>query len=84
MSVPTISKTWTTPRREAGVAGQFSISTTVTYDGEAPSRLAFVSSAFGGPIIMVMGSGVQVPVTEPWRFGEKLDAAWVEAFLRAS
>lgn len=77
-------KTWTTPKKSAGAAGQYQLSTTVTYEGEQPTALTFVGSAYGGPIVMVLPSGVQTFVTDPGRFGSKLDAGWVDAFLSAS
>lgn len=80
----TPGKTWTAPKKSAGVAGGYQVSTTVTYDGEAPAVLTFVGSVYGGPIVMVLASGVQVVVSDAWRFGAQLDAAWVDGFLSAS
>lgn len=76
--------TFTTPKRQAGIAGSFAYKTTVTYEGETPTVLTFIGSVYGGPIIMVTQSGVQVPVRDADRFGGRLNAQWVEAFLRAS
>lgn len=69
-------------RRVPGVAGQFAYDVRVKYDGEPnDSRLQFVGNAFGGPIVMVLGSGVQVFVANPERFGPKLTREWVRNFL---
>lgn len=67
-------------RRENGVAGQVSYSVSVTYPGEAPSRVQFIGSVYGGPVTMVTGSGMQTFVDDPGRFGE-FGPEWVRRFF---
>jgi hypothetical protein len=62
-----------------GIAGQYSI-TADTPDGE----LTFVGNSLGGPIVMITPTGTQTFVSDPFRFGVKLDEAWVQRFLDAS
>lgn len=63
-------------RRRNGIAGQFSLSVD-TEDG----RLEFVSDAYGAPIVLVLPSGSQTFVSNPERFGSKLNEEWVRNFL---
>lgn len=70
--------------RANGVAGQFCLSTEVTYEGEEPRVLAFIGSTYGGPIVMrttVGGREFQTFVREPERFGHVLSTEWVANFL---
>lgn len=60
-----------------GVAGQFSL-TAQTDDGP----LTFVGSVYGGPIVMQVGS-VETFVSDPGRFGDRLNEDWVRRFLAA-
>jgi hypothetical protein len=76
MSAPTVSKV----TKHAGVAGQFSVTAEVTYEGEAPERIEFVGSTYGGPVVMVTPGGKQVFVTDPGRHGT-FGTAWVERFF---
>lgn len=62
-----------------GVAGQVSV-TADTPDGQ----LTFTGSEYGGPVVMITPTGAQTFVTDPGRFGNRLDVAWVERFLGAS
>lgn len=66
--------------RHNGVAGQYAYAVTVTYPGETPERVSFVSSAWGGPIVMVTRSR-QTVVADPQRFGATLTLSWVRAFF---
>lgn len=65
-------------RKQSGVAGQISF-TASTDDGP----LTFVGSVYGGPVVMVLPSGVQTFVSDAGRFGE-FGEQWVENFLVAS
>lgn len=62
--------------KQRGPAGQYSL-TAETPDGP----LTFVSSEYGAPIVMVLPSGAQTFVTDPGRFGSRLDEQWIENFL---
>lgn len=70
-------------RRHNGIAGQFSYSVAVTYPGEAASVVTFVSSVYGGPIVMVTPDGHQVPVSSrvTERIGGTLTPEWVRQFF---
>lgn len=68
--------------RHAGVAGQVSYSVTVTYPGESPETVTFVSSVYGGPVVMVTPSLAQTLVTDPERFGT-FGPEWVRRFFGA-
>lgn len=70
-------------KRRNGVAGQFELEARVRYADEDPRTVGFVGSTYGGPVVLVMPNGLQVFVTDPGRFGEKLDEAWVRAFFAA-
>lgn len=65
-------------RKRNGIAGQYSL-TVDTEDGP----LTFVSSSYGGPVVMITPSGVQTFVTDPGRFGD-FGVEWVRRFLVAS
>lgn len=75
MNQPTV----TNVRRHAGIAGQFSVTATVQYEGEPAERVEFIGSVYGGPVVMVLPSGIQTFVSEPQRFGE-FGADWVGRF----
>ena len=65
------------------IAGEFQVTATVQYPGEESSRVGFVGSVYGGPIVMVTPSGHQVFVSQAVtdRIGAKLDAGWVARFF---
>lgn len=68
--------------RHSGVAGQFALSTSVTYPGERASVVTFTHSAFGGPIVMVTPTWqliVSREVTD--RLGSQLTPEWVRTFF---
>lgn len=79
MSAPTVSKV----KKQAGIAGQFAVTAEVTYAGEEPVKAEFVGSTYGGPVVMVLPSGLQTFVTDPGRFGE-FGTTWVERFFAAA
>jgi len=71
----------TTIKKKTGVAGQIGYTTKVTIAGE-PHTVTFVSSSYGGPVVMVtdaMPDGMVV--ARPERFGSKLTPAWVRQFF---
>jgi hypothetical protein len=67
-------------------AGQRSITATVQYPGEAPSRVEFVgpSASIGGPgpVVMIV-RGRQTRVSDPSRFGD-FGPDWVRRFFGAA
>jgi hypothetical protein len=67
-------------KKNRGIAGQYSVTAEVTYEGEAPATIEFVGSTYGGPVVMVLPSGIQTFVSEPGRFGE-FGTSWVERFF---
>lgn len=69
-------------REQSGLAGQVAYSVPVTYAGEPTETLTFVGSVYGGPVVMVTGSGMQTFVVEPGRFGE-FGPEWVRRFFNA-
>lgn len=75
-----MAPTVTNIKKHAGIAGQYSITADVTYEGEESEKIEFVGSTYGGPVIMVLPSGTQTFVTEPGRFGE-FGTKWVERFF---
>ena len=81
--MPTLSNI-TTAR---GIAGQISITATVTYPGEDSHPVTFVGSSFGGPVVMVTatsdGRECQTFVTDPGRFGRFEDdrREWLRRFF---
>lgn len=75
-----MSPTITNVKKHAGIAGQFEVSATVTYEGEEPSVARFVGDVYGGPVVMIMPSGVQTFVTDQGRFG-KFGTEWVKRFF---
>jgi hypothetical protein len=82
MSAPKV----TNVKRRNGVAGQYQLSASVQYEGEAAPTVAFVANASGGPIVMVTpdGHGVFVSQRVTDRIGTKLDEAWVRNFFAGS
>lgn len=66
--------------KHAGVAGQFSVTAQVTYEGEPPATIEFVGSVYGGPVIMITPGGAQHFVSDPGRHGE-FGTAWVKRFF---
>jgi hypothetical protein len=79
MSAPIV----TNVKRHAGIAGNYSLSASVQYEGEEASTVTFVGSVYGAPIVMVMPAGQQVFVSERVtdRLGATLDEAWVRGFF---
>jgi hypothetical protein len=74
--------TVTNVKRHAGIAGAYSISAAVQYDGEPGDRVEFVGSVYGGPIVMVTPAGetaVSSAVTD--RIGSELSPEWVARFF---
>lgn len=71
-------------KTEKGIAGQYAINAMVRYPGEAVSRVSFVGSIYGGPIVMVTTGGAQVFVSSPERFGERLTLQWVRNFFAST
>lgn len=67
-------------RKALGVAGQVSYTATVQHHGEEKTdTVTFVGSAYGGPVVMVLPSGMQSFVSDPGRFGE-FGEQWVRRF----
>lgn len=67
-----------------GVAGQVAYDVDVDYDG-IPFSTTFIGTIYGGPGPVVMLSGdklapIETFVTEPERFGPKLNGDWIYAF----
>lgn len=63
-----------------GIAGQYGYVVKVQYEGEEPRTLQFISSVYGGGVIMVHGR-VQSRVVNPDRFGAVLNPQWVRNFF---
>lgn len=78
-TTPTVTQV----KRHSGVAGQYSMTAEVRYEGEPPQLVTFVGSTYGGPIVMVTPDGTQVFVHDRVldRIGRTLDAGWVRAFF---
>lgn len=79
MTAPTIAKV----KKTKGVAGQYAVTALVTYPGEKPDLIQFVGNTAGGPIVMVLPSGLQTFVSESVkaRCGYTLSETWVEKFF---
>lgn len=80
MSAPTV----TSVKRYLGVAGEYGYRATVQYPDEPGSVVAFQSSVYGPPIVMLtngMPGGVFVSERVLDRIGRKLDESWVRAFF---
>ena len=72
-----------TIRRRNGVAGQYSLSVTVTYPDEPSGVVTFVGSVYGGPVVMqTPGLPDGVFVSSPERFG-RFGTEWVRRFFNA-
>jgi hypothetical protein len=69
-------------KRESGIAGQFAVTADVEHPGEERSKVTFVGSVYGGPVVM-RSSGVETFVTDPSRFGE-FGTDWVRRFFGQS
>lgn len=72
-------------KKWSGIAGQIGVS--VIEVGNGPKRVSgsFFGSTYGGPVVMILPSGLQTFVTNPERFG-KFEAdrvAWAAAFTSA-
>lgn len=69
--------------RSAGVAGSFALRVLVQYPGEAAEVSTFVGSVYGGPIVLVLPSGLQSFVSSAVtdRIGSELNAEWVARFF---
>lgn len=72
--------------RTNGVAGQYAYDVTAVYQftdktQNHATRVAFVGSSFGAPVVMVCDDGTQIPVTDWQRFGEELNPAWIRKFF---
>ena len=65
-------------RRTNGIAGQVAYTTTVTYEGETPTKVEFLGSVYNGPVLMVTDT-MQVFVTEPSQYGD-FGPEWVRRF----
>lgn len=74
---PTIIKI----KKVNGIAGQYSYLATVQYPNEAPQTSTFTGSVYGGPIVATFPEGTQTFVTDPERFGPKLDEQWIRGFF---
>jgi hypothetical protein len=66
-------------KQHRGIAGQFSVTARVGYQGEAPREVTFTGSSYGGPVVM-SSNGQEVFVTDPGRFGE-FSKGWVRRFF---
>lgn len=68
-------------KRSAGIAGEVRLTATVKYPSdEEPSRVTFVGSTYGGPVVMIMPSGHQLFVSDPGRHGP-FGQEWVRRFF---
>lgn len=72
-----------TIKRNAGIAGQFSVAVTVSFPEGDDCTAEFVGSSYGepGPVIMVSPAGAQTFVTDPGRFGATFGEKWVRRFV---
>ena len=70
-------------KRHAGIAGNYSVSATVEYDGEPAETVTFSASVYGSPgaVVMITPSGGQTFVTDPGRCGSVVDESWVRNFF---
>lgn len=69
-------------KRHMGIAGQVAYTARVRYPDEAPHDVTFVSSIYGGPIVMCTGD-LQVFVDRAVkdRIGSTLNPEWVRKFF---
>lgn len=70
--------------RDYGVAGEYAYKVTATYhfnDGTSQkARIAFKSSIYGAPVVMVNGAGSTF--VDDWKqYGDKLDPAWIRRYF---
>lgn len=78
--------TVTDVKRHAGIAGSLSASAVVTYPGEAPRRVSFAGSVYGGPVAYTFETAehgnVSGFVAAPDRFGDFAadPVEWVKRF----
>jgi len=72
-------------RRQNGIAGRCSYDVTVTYHfaDAAPqtSRVIFVGSDYGAPVVMVDAAFGQQFVQDWTRYGDTLNPAWIRRFF---
>lgn len=71
-------------KRQNGVAGQYAYTVKVQYEDEEPMTVNFYGNSYGdASIIMEMGGNPQTQtyVSDPYRFGPKLDESWVRNFF---
>ena len=64
------------------LAGRNAYAVPVTYPGEETCTIAFTGDTMGGDVIMVSDTypgGIRV--TDPGRFGPRLNPAWVRAYF---
>jgi hypothetical protein len=77
--------TVTNVKRHNGIAGQYSVSASVQYDGEAASAVTFVGYGYGSRTVVMctLGNpgGVFVSSAVIDRLGSDLNEAWVRAFF---
>lgn len=68
--------------RNAGIAGQFSVTVTVSFPEGDDVTATFVGSSYGepGPVVMISPTGIQTFVTDPGRFGVTFGEKWVRRF----
>lgn len=67
-------------KRRNGIAGQFQLDAVVSYGDEPAETVSFVGSVYGGPVVMLLPSGMQTFVTDPSRHGE-FGPRWVRRFF---
>lgn len=76
-TAPTLSRIF----KRTGIAGQVTYTVFVTYPGEDASRIEFIGSVYGGPVVMVTpGNPTGVFVTDPSRHGT-FGPEWVRRFF---
>lgn len=72
--------------KSEGVAGavMFTVTGATDADDQTPDYFThqFVGSIYGapGPVVLVLGSGMQTTVIQPERFGVRFDEDWVRRF----
>lgn len=69
-------------RPSHGIAGQFTVTTTVRREGEPVHRVGFFTNVYGGPVHLVTDRNISIRVVDPERFGDLVSdpVAWVRAF----
>lgn len=68
-----------TVRKLNGMAGQYGYDVVVKYPDEPPRPVTFLTSTYGGPIVM-MTNGTSATVDSPSRFGD-FSPEWVRRFF---